>query len=391
MQHLSRRAIIASGLGAFAAGCTDVRPATRLVVEPAPSIGQGALKPLSLSADNLTRISVCLRPFRPAGPRLEAEIVNGKTLIHNYGHGGSGWSLAWGYAEAARDLAALSRPRTVAVLGAGAMGLTAAIALAQTGAKVTVYAREFPMETPSSRASGVWSPSSRIGFASQVDPGFERRWEAFARRSYARHMHYAGRAGSPVEFTPRYYVRTQLREPPLVSSSNGGGQFLHLDRTLRDMTPRWSEKAGTPFPSENGVRGGMVMTFNIAEYTRQLVADLQAMGGRIERAEIASLSELASLPGDVVINCSGYGAKALVGDSSLVPVRGQIAWMPAQTDRLYGVFHRNVMVLSRRDGLMVQETGGNDWFGFGDQSETPDRDEFLAALEKVAPIFAWAP
>ncbi len=159
---------------------------------------------------------------------------------------------------------------------------------------------------------------------------------------------------------------------------------------MRGLEPPWAERELHPFPTDQGVRSGLVMTFNIAEYTRQLTEDFQAMGGRIERAEIASTAELAQLPGDVVVNCSGYGAKALVDDRSLLGVRGQIAWMAPQTDRLYGIYHRNVTALSRRDGLLIQETGGNDYFGLGDDSETPDRDEFLAALAKVAPMFDWS-
>jgi len=132
------------------------------------------------------------------------------------------------------------------------------------------------------------------------------------------------------------------------------------------------------------------MVFNIAEYTRQLTEDFMAMGGRIERADLGSAAELARLPGDVVVNCTGFGARSLVGDASLIGVRGQIAWMAPQTDRLYGVFHRTVTALSRRDGLLIQETGGNDYFGFDDESETPDEGEFLAAHAKMAPMFDWA-
>ena len=40
---------------------------------------------------------VCIRPGRKAGVRLEREIVGGTFhVIHNYGHGGAGMSLAWG-------------------------------------------------------------------------------------------------------------------------------------------------------------------------------------------------------------------------------------------------------------------------------------------------------
>lgn len=386
MLLLTRRHLLASALGAAGVGCAPVR----LVDErPGPSgaYGFGALQPLDLSIGNFTKITVCTRPFRPSGPRLEAQAVGGKTVIHNYGHGGAGWSLAWGYAAEASALAAARNPRSVAVLGAGAIGLTTAIALAETGAEVTIFARELPMESRSARATGVWSPSSRIAFEAAAGLNFPARWEALARHSYRRHLHYVGRAGHPVEFTPRFSVRTGAREPALAEPPAGADDFLHLDRRLDGMTPAWTARAGTPFPADAEVEGGLVMTFNVAEYTRQLTEDFLVMGGRIERAEIGSLGELASLPGEVVVNCAGYGASALVEDASLIPVRGQIAWLAPQTDRLYGVFHRGVLVLSRRDGLLIQETGGNDYFGFGDESEVPDREEFLAARAKVAPLF----
>jgi glycine/D-amino acid oxidase-like deaminating enzyme len=383
---INRRGALGAGLSAALVGCTHPQLAITPPASPTQNLDLRSLKPLDLSIDQLTHITVCTRPFRQAGPRLEAEMSADRLMVHNYGHGGSGWSLAWGYAEAARALIRPIDAKSVSVLGAGAIGLTSAIALAETGAKVTIFAREMPMESRSARATGVWSPSSRIALSNAAGPDFPTRWEALARRSYARHLQYVGRAGSPVEFTPRFYIRTMAPEPVLASRPEGADSFLHLDRRIRGITPPWSEQSDTPFPAPNGVRGGLVMTFNIAEYTRQLVQDFQAMGGRIVRADIDSLEEL---PGDAVINCAGYDAKTLVDDQSLTPVRGQIAWLAAQTDRLYGIIHRNVMALSRRDGLLIQETGGSDYFGLGDGSETPDRDEFLAAQAKLAPMFDW--
>ena len=43
---------------------------------------------------------VGLRPFRKSGVRLEREKLHAsRTVIHNYGHGGSGFTLSWGCAE----------------------------------------------------------------------------------------------------------------------------------------------------------------------------------------------------------------------------------------------------------------------------------------------------
>ena len=51
---------------------------------------------------------VGLRPFRRSGVRIErAQLRDGRVVIHNYGHGGSGFTLSWGCAEQVFALAGL--------------------------------------------------------------------------------------------------------------------------------------------------------------------------------------------------------------------------------------------------------------------------------------------
>ena len=47
---------------------------------------------------------VGLRPGRTA-VRLDKELISGRPLIHNYGHGGSGVTLSWGCADSVVELA----------------------------------------------------------------------------------------------------------------------------------------------------------------------------------------------------------------------------------------------------------------------------------------------
>ena len=45
-------------------------------------------------------VKVGLRPFRKSGVRLQREgLFDGRTVIHNYGHGGAGFTLSWACAE----------------------------------------------------------------------------------------------------------------------------------------------------------------------------------------------------------------------------------------------------------------------------------------------------
>src|SRR5215471_5344122 len=61
---------------------------------------------LKIDNPRVVRERVGLRPFRKSGVRLEKEkLSDGRTVIHNYGHGGSGFTLSWGCAENAFDLA----------------------------------------------------------------------------------------------------------------------------------------------------------------------------------------------------------------------------------------------------------------------------------------------
>jgi D-amino-acid oxidase len=51
---------------------------------------------------------VGLRPFRRLGVRLERDqLRDGRTVIHNYGHGGAGFTLSWGCAREVLEMAGL--------------------------------------------------------------------------------------------------------------------------------------------------------------------------------------------------------------------------------------------------------------------------------------------
>jgi glycine/D-amino acid oxidase-like deaminating enzyme len=134
---MDRRAFLVSTMGG--AGLSLMAATAGMATPFDPFAG---VEPIRATPDRIFRTTVCLRPFRAAGPRIEVEEVGRKRVVHNYGHGGSGWSLSWGSAELAVGLAMADGVRDLAVIGAGALGLTAALTAQRAGARVTIYARE---------------------------------------------------------------------------------------------------------------------------------------------------------------------------------------------------------------------------------------------------------
>lgn len=67
---------------------------------------------LKIQKPNVLAERVGLRPFRKSGVRVEsAELSDGRVVVHNYGHGGSGFTLSWGCAETVHQLAMTAKER----------------------------------------------------------------------------------------------------------------------------------------------------------------------------------------------------------------------------------------------------------------------------------------
>jgi hypothetical protein len=351
-----------------------------------------ALVPVDARAERLMRISVCLRPFRAAGPRIELERIAGRHVIHHYGHGGSGWSLSWGSAMQAVPLALAAGAREVAVVGAGAIGLTTALTAQRMGLKVVIYAAERFPDVRSARATGTWSPFSRIAMAGAVDAGFADRWEQMARRSWAIYQSYLGRAGTPVEFLERYDLFDAPPGPynpePVPLPGGGSDRFVGYGARLRDISPR-SETLGPdqhPFPVAVARRNHS-MNFNVSALAATLEQEFLLNGGRFVPMTLASPADFGRIRERVIFNCTGYGARALLRDESIIPVRGQIAWLPPQPEVRYGLYYRDVSMLPRPDGIVVQAIGASEAFGFNDANEAPDVAAARSSVEVIASLF----
>ncbi|BDC48837.1 D-amino-acid oxidase [Bryobacterales bacterium F-183] len=391
---MNRRAFLATaggGVSLFTA-CDARKQAIAVPAAPSPKIVVPALPPIRAQVDRMFRITVCLRPFRAQGPRMDVETVGEKRVVHNYGHGGSGWSLSWGSSSMAVEKALEGGGvREVGVIGCGALGLTSALLAQRAGVKVTIYAKERPPDVRSSRATGSWTPDSRVALADKAGANFPALWEAMARKSWKMYEGYLGAAGDPVEWLDSYMLsdRGPGRRPPNPErTAKPELEFARYNQRLDDILPQMEQFApGThPFPTQFAGRASN-LTFNVASLTRTLIQEFLTEGGRIERADFQSPNELAALPQRVLINCTGYGARALWKDESIVPVRGQIAWLIPQPEARYGLIYDGVYVLSRRDGIVVQDGGIGEMEGYNNTDETPDRAAAEASVRKIATLF----
>ena len=347
------------------------------------------LAPVRARADRLFDITVCLRPFRAAGPRLDIEEIGKTFVVHNYGHGGSGWSLSWGSGTIALRKAMSKNPRKIAVIGCGALGLTAARLAQDAGLQVTIYTRDLPPQTRSYRATGAFTPDSRIALTSAAAPGFAAQWEEMARISFKAYRGYLGLPGTPVEWSDRYFLSDlSLDEMAAHKPADPLGFASYSDR-IGDLLPAMDvlPPGASPFPTRT-VRRTSNMVFNIADYAHTLMVDFYLAGGALEHREFHSPADFDTLKEKVVINCTGYAARPLMNDNSVVPVRGQIGWLIPQPEVNYGFIYDGVSMLSRRDGIVIQDLRGGDMRGYNDANETVDRAESVQCVEAVAKAYA---
>jgi glycine/D-amino acid oxidase-like deaminating enzyme len=230
---------------------------------------------------------------------------------------------------------ALAPPAEVAVLGSGIVGLTAAAVLAEAGYRPTIYAESFPPATTSDIAGGQWSPS-----LVDIDSSLERRFrfDRILRRSYARFAAHGGRYGVG-------------RRDNYTTAGHGGG----LARIPAGLLPPPERLARLPFPGPErpGVRYRTLL-IEPPIYLPRLLADLDGAGVRRVRRRFGPFDELASLPERAVVVALGLGARELLGDRALIPVRGQLVHLAPQA-LPYLLSHEGYL-FPRQDALVLGGT-----------------------------------
>jgi D-amino-acid oxidase len=181
----------------------------------------------------------------------------------------------------------------ITVAGAGVIGLTTALVLERVGHHVRIIARERALDATSGAAGAIWLPV-------RIEPG--GREFTWAMRSYRVFRELA--ANTPeagVDDLDACEVAEEAERPWWADAVDGLG-FKHVSALYRRAETAWTFTAPRIDPYV---------------YVPWLEGQVRAP---IERAEV---TDLAQLPGDLVVNCTGLGARRLCGDTALVGVLGQ--------------------------------------------------------------------
>jgi D-amino-acid oxidase len=184
------------------------------------------------------------------------------------------------------------------VVGAGVTGLTTAISLAEAGLKTRIRAASPPSLTTSVAAGAIWGP---------VLCGPPERTHEWARTGLE--------------------VLSALTDEPAAAVRMVSGREVSFDPA---EPPAWTDllpglRMCSPGELPTGFACGWHYTAPVVtmplylEYLRQR---FERAGGSIEIAPVMSLTDLPGAP--IVVNCTGVGARELVPDPAVVPVRGQV-------------------------------------------------------------------
>ena len=365
--HTRRNFGLMLGAGALA-GCATTAPSG--FSDPLQTSGPLRLAPVHVSEDRVIRVIAGLRPFRPGGFVVRAEPFGGKTLVHNYGHGGGGITLSWGTSHMAVDLGFAGPERDYAVLGCGAVGLATARLIQRRGGRVTIYAKALPPETTSNIAGGQWWPAS-VYDSKVATPQFMDQLVQAAKLSYHHYQQLSG---------PEYGVRW-TRNYVVDEDRFGAGELF---TRMSGMAPELRTAAPGEHPfGKSTLQYWDSMMVEPPIYLQAMMEDVLTAGGRIVVRDLKTPADVQALNEPVVFNCTGLGAGELFGDKEIVPGRGQLVVLLPQPEVTYNLMSGRAYMFPRRDGIIL---GGS--FDKGNWSTEPDGELTSRILADHKAMFA---
>ena len=365
-----------AALGFAVEGCAPATSKPQLT--PRVPQARRALPAVNAAWDRVIRTTIGLRPHRPSGFVLRADKLDDKLLIHNFGHGGSGMSLSWGTASMSTDLALPHNERKAAVLGSGVVGLTSARELQRHGFDVTIYAATVPPDTTSNMSLAGWTPTSGL-----VDNQLRTAaWDAQARHAasiaYRRLQLLAGSPHYGVSWIKQYQPTDN--DPSQPNPNQNPNPILPREMQGPSVILGPGEH---PFATRYCVERDE-MRIEPSIYLDALMTDFLDWGGKVVIRKFATPAEIATLSENVIVNCTGLGAKEIFKDPELMPLKGQLVVLIPQAEINYstsGVGRQLppdagfVHMMPRRDGIILGGTSIRDNWSF--EVEEKDRQRVV--------------
>lgn len=357
-RHLLKTGTLGS-IGFALGGCATrtPRPAAAAATSGPPR-QRVRLTPLRVAPELIIRSTVGLRPHRPHGFVLRAEKLGEKLLVHNYGHGGAGWSLSWGTGTMAADIVREAGHRRAAVIGSGIVGITCARLLQKRGIRTTIYTAALPPDTTSNMAEAAFTPTSGLIDFTQRTPEWDAQFRQAVEIAY-RQWQLLANPNMGVSWVDNY-------APTETAESRGGNTLLPESVQGSRIVLGPGEH---PFGSTYAIqRREMRFEPNVA--LDALLRDFMIFGGRVEIRRFTGKDQLAILDEPAVVNCTGLGSKELVGDAEIMPLKGQLHVLAPQEGVDYsttgglkvdmaspGGF---LYMMPRRDGIVLGGTSESD-------------------------------
>ncbi len=383
-----------ASIGFALEGCASTTTTAKPQLAPRIPQARRILPLVNASWDRVTRTTIGLRPHRPSGFVLRAEKLDGKTLIHNFGHGGAGMSLSWGTAAIATDLALAHTERKAAVLGSGVVGLTSARELQRHGFDVTIYAATVPPDTTSNMSLAGFTPTSGFVDNDKRTPEFDAQFRQAVVIAYRRLNLLTG---------PKYgitwitnYQPTETEPGP--GGGGGGGNAPGGPGPLMPQgipNPRLLLQPGEhPFPTRFAIERPE-MRIEPSIYLDALMNDFLLWGGKVVIRKFDTPRDIATLSENVIVNCTGLGAKAIFNDTEMVPLKGQLTILIPQSEITYatsgtgrvlppnaGFLH----MMPRSDGIALGGTSiRDDWSTtVNDEERTRIVDAHVDLFERMS-------
>jgi D-amino-acid oxidase len=193
----------------------------------------------------------------------------------------------------------------VAIVGAGVSGLTCGVLFAEHGYGTATFAEETGQRTTSATAAAIWYPYD----------------------------------AEPADAVIAWALKTYKVLVDLSRKPRSGVSIIELrqfSRTGEAQIPNWAVPLGGRALDASSViptafKGGFAITVPLMDttiYLNYLEERLIKAGGSITANLHFERLDDVSREFDLVINCSGIGARNLVHDVDLEPHRGQVAIVP---------------------------------------------------------------